>query len=266
MATYNGERFLEPQLESLIRQSYSEWRLLVHDDGSSDNSIKILKQFRNRYPNKISIIEDNIRTGSAKNNFFHLMSFVNTDYVMLCDQDDVWFNDKIEVTLQKIQESEANFTGPIAAYTDLCVVDEKLSIISNSMKKRQKLRHAVTLNDILLSNCVSGCTLMLNRPATKLLTFPAEAIMHDWWFAIEIVRNNGILLEIKKPTIYYRQHAHNAVGSKRVGWLYTLGKIAHLAKTLKNIADQYAQYRHVLGQAPLQFGLGKLKHYYGSHR
>ena len=107
MATYNGERFLPVQLDSILNQEFEDWVLLVSDDGSTDRTREILLQYQKRYPNKIQILEKEKPTGSAKKNFLFLTNQAKDyPYLMYCDQDDFWKPEKVRLTLEKMKEIE----------------------------------------------------------------------------------------------------------------------------------------------------------------
>ena len=100
MAVYNGERFLAEQIESIIGQSYSDWHLYICDDGSKDNSVQIMSDYAEKYPNLITVSVNSEPTGSACGNFMRMLSKSESEYVMFSDQDDFWLADKIKLTLE----------------------------------------------------------------------------------------------------------------------------------------------------------------------
>ena len=135
LATYNGEKFLAEQLDSLFSQTYSDFIIYAHDDGSTDQTVGILHQYQNKYPEKL-IILDYEPTGGAKNNFYSLMQRVDADYYMFCDQDDIWLPFKVDVSLKKIQGMELTYICmPCLVFSDLRVVDHQLNTISDSFKE-----------------------------------------------------------------------------------------------------------------------------------
>ena len=196
---YNAKEFVAETIQSVLEQTYQNWELIIHDDNSKDNTVSIIKEYTSIYPDKIKFLNDDISTGGAKENFTYLLNNIddNYDYVMFCDQDDVWLEDKIEITLKKMMQVEdINSNKPVLIHTDLKVVDEKLNIISESMFKYQRLNldNQYKLNKIALENIITGCTVMLNKKLVSMSkTIPKEAIMHDWWIAIITLQNNGII-------------------------------------------------------------------------
>lgn len=237
MATYNGEKFLADQLESLLTQTNQEWVLLIHDDGSSDNTISIINQYQANYPRQIIFIHDGIKTGGAKNNFAHLLSLASAPYIMFCDQDDVWKPDKIQMTYACMQIIEAeNPDKPVLIHTDLEVVDDALNSISPSMLAYQKLILSPSFEQLLVRNSITGCTVMLNRKALELsLPIPKQAAMHDWWLGLTVLANNGIIKFINSSTVYYRQHDGNSIGVQRADIWYYSKKILHFGSVLYSI-------------------------------
>lgn len=216
VACYNGENFLKQQLDSLINQTYQDFNIILRDDGSKDSSLKILKQFKADYPDKVTLIEGN-PTKSAKNNFFELMKYAKSEYIMFCDQDDVWLENKVEITLSKMKDTENAYGKdvPVLCHTDLSVADKDLNITHNSFFKMQKFDISKTsLNRALVQNIVTGCTVMINRALLNIAkgTNSNDVIMHDWWLFL-IASAFGRVEAINSPTILYRQHENNQVGA-----------------------------------------------------
>jgi glycosyltransferase involved in cell wall biosynthesis len=249
MATYNGDKFIKEQIESILNQTYQNWKLIIHDDNSKDNTVKIIKEYIYKYPEKIVFIDDKISTGGAKENFTYLLNKIddNYDYVMFCDQDDVWLENKIKLTLDKMLEVEKhNKNKPVLIHTDLKVVDEKLRIISESMFKYQKLNlsNQYDIKKIAIENIITGCTMMLNKNlAVESKCIPKEAIMHDWWIAIITLREKGVIEFLNKSTIMYRQHSINTIGAKKVNLLYYAKKLLKLKEVISSYKTIYIQYK-----------------------
>jgi len=229
MATYNGERFIREQINSILNQTYENWKLIIHDDGSTDSTVNIVKEYVKKYPEKIILIEDGIRCGGAKENFAHLINIAkakfNFDYIMFSDQDDVWLPNKIEITLQKMIEVETQYKNtPIIVHTDLTVVDANLNIIAKSFWEYQTMNPwNNTIACLLLENTVTGCTMMINKNLfEKIIIFPKEAICHDSWIALVCSAIGGVIARIKAPTVLYRQHGKNVTGARRYNLFISL--------------------------------------------
>lgn len=228
MATFNGDKYLKDQIDSILRQTYSDWHLIIRDDGSTDNTISILKSYQKTYPNKISVIVNNSNKHGAKENFFFLSRMALKEkykYIMYSDQDDIWKKDKIDVTLKKFKEIEKDENIPVLVHTDLEVVDNNLNVIASSFIKYSKLDNNDNFSHLLIQNNITGCTILINRALlSKSLSIKNDKkiIMHDWWFAI-IASVFGKIAFLNKSTILYRQHGDNVVGAKKIS-LYSMSK------------------------------------------
>ena len=244
LASYNGERYIEQQLDSLLEQTYGDFKILISDDGSKDGTLGIIKDYIKRYPNKICLLEGE-PTGSAKKNFMKLLNACNSEYMMFCDQDDYWNKEKIEITYKKMQELEAKRSGlPLLVHTDLFVADAGLNIISESFFEYQKISpDRNKLENVLVQNNVTGCTVMINKRLADMLKAktPQKYIMHDWWINI-IATAFGTVDYINQPTMYYRQHSDNEVGAKNAtGMDFLVSKIKNIGKVKKNYYDSFSQ-------------------------
>ena len=218
LATLNGEKYLKAQLESIAAQTYENWQLVVGDDGSTDQTLEILKEFQKEHPNQVTIYENNPPFGSAKGNFINLLRNSYGPHFMFCDQDDVWKRDKIYLTLQKMEALETRYGDkvPILVHSDLSVVDENLEMVAESFFQYANLPKRVMLNRLIVQNSVTGCTVMINRCLQQFflrqLPIP-KIIMHDYWAAL-IAKVFGKIGFVNEPTMLYRQHGHNSVGAK----------------------------------------------------
>lgn len=219
LATFNCELFLSEQLDSVLAQTYGHWRLLAHDDGSDDDTALILKQYAQQYSEKIEILDDGKRFGGASKNFGHLLQHRDAEYIMFCDQDDVWLPEKIEKTKRAMEALERCYPGvPLLVHTDLKVTDETLDVIDDSFWHYSGLDPVRdSFNRLLMQNVVTGCTVMINRAlARKALPIPDDAIMHDWWLALVAARF-GKIGRVDEATMLYRQHSQNDTGAQRFG-------------------------------------------------
>jgi glycosyltransferase involved in cell wall biosynthesis len=214
LATYNGEKYLAEQLESILAQTETEWVVYLHDDGSTDRTRNIIREYVVSYPSRFRYI-DGASTGGAKNNFFYLLSQVEARYYMFCDQDDVWKEQKIEWTLERMRAVEPD-NAPALVFTELQVVDEQLQTISGSMSSFQSLDCTKTrINRLMMQNVITGCTVMINRTLRDqmlLVQHMDNIIMHDWWAGL-IASLYGSISFVEEPTILYRQHHANSVGA-----------------------------------------------------
>lgn len=215
MATYNGARFVSQQIESILAQSYPDFVLFVNDDVSTDGTYDIAVEFSEKYPAKIFVSRNQVNSGGAKHNFLNMMIDHKDDYVMLCDQDDVWLPDKIKDTLEKMKQQERKYPNtPILVHSDLKLVDAELNIIAPSYEKAMNSRFSRTaFHQVLIQNTFAGCSAMYNRAAADLIVSkPPYCVMHDWWLEL-VVATFGHIAHITEPTILYRQHSDNLIGA-----------------------------------------------------
>ena len=245
LATYNGEKYIAEQIESILNQTEEEWMLYIHDDGSKDKTMEIVKEYEKQYPEKIVVI-DGPSTGGAKTNFFYLFHQVEAPFYMCCDQDDVWLPEKIEVTKKEMDNlSRGDEDKPCLVFTELCVVDGELSVIAENMRDYQGLDcKKVNLNRALIQNVVTGCTMMVNQVMREELlkvTEYTDVLMHDWWATLVAVRFGKVSF-IETPTILYRQHGNNGVGaSNATSLLYQIKRMFQgdeIKKSLLNTRKQ----------------------------
>lgn len=227
VATYNGEKYIKEQIDSLLNQTYKDIRILIRDDGSNDNTVKIIKEYIEKYGNKIVLIEDDIKCGSSMKNFMELTKHASADYVMYCDQDDFWFKDKVKISLEEMKKNEENGNKPIALYTDYIETDSNLKELKQNKKNSQiYYKKDLDLSHLLVQNYLTGCCIMVNKELCQSLVEYSDAIlMHDWWIAIYAV-TFGKIVHIEKEYMYYRQHSNQVVGAKNVRSIkYVLQKL-----------------------------------------
>lgn len=215
MAVYNGERYVQEQVDSILGQTYRNWRLIIQDDGSTDRTVSLLQPYARSYPERIFLYQREENSGAAYLNFYSMLPLSSAHYVMFCDHDDIWMPDKIERTWQEMKRLEKGNKGlPYLVHTDLKVVKEDLSVLDSSMVRRQKLNPYASFRQIMVQNGVTGCTMMVNRPLLdRVEEIPKYSVMHDWWFAL-IAAAFGRIGYVDRPTILYRQHGDNQVGAK----------------------------------------------------
>lgn len=224
LATYNGEKYIKEQIDSILNQTYSNFRLLISDDCSQDGTRKILEEYQKK-DNRIILFYQEKNLGYVKN-FEFLLTKVKNNIYALSDQDDVWNKEKIEKYINKMYEDNSDLV-----FGDLEIVDENLDTIYNSfnrfMKLNKKIIKAKGHNKMYLHNCVTGCTIVAkNKFMDKILPIPNEtkSLLHDHWISL-IISIYGKTSYIEKTYIKYRQHEKNQIGTSKT------------AKNMKSIDD-----------------------------
>ena len=257
LATFQGERFLAAQLDSILAQTHEDWHLTLRDDGSTDGTLAVAEGYASRYPGRIAVLTRATPSGSAAANFLELLAASTARYVMLADQDDVWLPDKVARTVEAMTALEARLGAgvPALVHTDLSVVDADLNVLEPSLVRSQVLDGGeVRLSALVAQNPVTGCTVMVNRALADLVRTPADGVaMHDWWLAL-LAGAFGGLTFVDVPTVLYRQHGGNVVGARSARTLrYKLaraldrdGVVASLAASYRQAAAFLATYRDEL--------------------
>lgn len=211
MSTYNGQQFLAEQIRSIQEQTFSDWTLLIRDDGSSDQTKVLLQDFASQ-DSRIRLIdvEEQRNLGVIKS-FHRLLRYEKADYYFFSDQDDVWLPDKLEVSLQEARLYPTD--QPLMVYMDLTVVNQDLEVMSESMIRSQSHHANTQLVQELTENTVTGGVAMINHALAELWSGTEDILMHDWYLAL-LASALGTLVFIDKPGELYRQHADNVLGAR----------------------------------------------------
>jgi len=246
LATYNGEKFLKAQLESIYAQTYKNIEVVVTDDCSDDRTLEILEQYREQHG--LKYYQNDTNLGVVKN-FERAISFCRGEYIALADQDDIWLDNKIELLVNHIGNSSMIFT-------DAKLIDEKGNVIQKSFHESTKeyIPTVDAYNYLLHKNFVTGCTVLFDKNIIKgKLSIPEKLFLHDHWLALLATQYNGVKY-VKQQLILYRQHENNLVGSninrkKNPGISFSF--IKDKFKDLRNIEAnhhekmQYERLKHI---------------------
>lgn len=232
LATYNGCGFIEEQVNSILRQTYQDFKILIRDDGSTDGTVDVVDRLASLNPGKIEVYTRVGENKGVRQNFEELLKMSTANYVMFSDQDDVWFPEKIQISLDRVLSAERDYgcDKPLLAFTDLSVVDADLNLLSSSFWGYQKLDVGLSKNwrDLVVQNVVTGCTVIMNKAARDVcLPFPNIEMLHDHWVA-SVISKNGFVLPIDSPTIYYRQHGANVEAARVFNFFYVFKKLLSL--------------------------------------
>ena len=249
MSTYNGQQFLAEQIRSIQDQSYTDWILFIRDDGSSDNTKEILKDFEHQ-DSRIHLIDNDKSDNLGVIKSFHkLVNHDRADYYFFSDQDDVWLPNKLELSLKEAQNYLADL--PLMVYMDLKVVNQDLEIMTESMVKSQSHHANTELVQELTENTVTGGVAMINHALAEMWQETDDILMHDWYLAL-LASAFGNLVFIDQPGELYRQHSDNVLGARTLSKRFKKWIRPHIlfAVYWDLIKNSQKQARHLL-QMPL---------------
>ena len=225
MATYNGEKYLNEQIDSLLNQTYKNIQIIISDDCSKDSTKNILKQYEEQEPQKIKVFYQEKNLGYVKN-FEFLLNYEkeqeDSSIYMLCDQDDVWKEEKVERSLEKLKEGNYDLV-----FGDIEVIDEnlntKLKSYNDFMHLTPRIKKYISSYKLqYLYNCMTGCTIISRKELlNKVLPFPKNSkyVIHDYWLGL-IAEIYGKVGYLQTPYILYRQHGTNQVGIFKASYNY----------------------------------------------
>ncbi|MDR3121069.1 MAG: glycosyltransferase family 2 protein [Clostridiales bacterium] len=270
LAAYNGERHIARQLDSLLAQKERDFRIFIRDDRSSDATFRIAREYAANNPERIFAVQNDVNSGGSRQNFLRMIAEYRDDYLMLCDQDDVWLPEKIGTELAKMREMECRHgkDTPLLVHSGLRVVDERLTLVSPGRGGATLARQLnidpekTALHELLVQNVLTGCTILYNRALAELVAAGVAAggrqpetadkaandaiIMHDWWLGL-VASAFGRIAYIREPLILYRQHAQNAVGSKNTRSLrYIAARLLNSRESREVVRQTYRQAEYFL--------------------
>lgn len=253
LATYNGEKYVAELLDSILAQTYDDFVIYIHDDGSTDRTANILEGYVNTCPNKICILKG-APTGTARDNFFYLMESVETDYYMFADQDDYWCPNKIAKSVDEIKSVERNnIKKPCLVFSDAEVINKDGKIIDKSLMHYNQLApYDLSFNRLVVQNTAPGCTMLFNKAARDLALCYKRCnidniMIHDWWIILT-TSALGKVEYMDMPLMKYRQHGSNAIGAKKETGLFKNIQLIWWALTLSHIGRTKERIRHFVNQ------------------
>lgn len=216
LAAHNGAPFIEEQIRSIQGQTNPEWRLFVSDDCSTDDTVYRVRRLASD-DSRIRLVVWPSRSGSASRQFLRSVKILPPGYLMFCDQDDIWLPDKIEVSLACMNalERRHGVCTPCLVHTDLKVVDQDLNIVADSFVEYARIDVNRTIPTALTTNCVTGCTAMVNASLRDLLIKTPDSaffVMHDWLIYL-LAESFGRRMFVDRATVLYRQHDSNVAGA-----------------------------------------------------
>ncbi|GIP00006.1 hypothetical protein J14TS5_50910 [Paenibacillus lautus] len=212
LSAYNGEQYISEQIQSILNQTYPSISILIRDDGSTDQTVQVLEQLIKIHPDQIKLIKGpNVGVVSS---FFELLRAADAevDYYCFCDQDDVWFDHKVEHALARLNSS-IHTEVPAMVFTSTYLTDDELN--RKGTWPKPPTREPSFFN-ALYENIAIGATITMNRSARNLFMHSRsvdsqKVLMHDWWFYL-LVSVFGTVIYDNTPSMLYRQHSNNVVG------------------------------------------------------
>lgn len=233
ISTYNGEKYLEDQINSLLNQQGIDVEILARDDGSSDNTINILSKYAMKYSSFSFYSGNNVK--SAQSFLDLVVKAKDADFYAFCDQDDVWEDDKLLIAVEKIEKLDQS--KPALYYSNLKIVDKDLNVhrLSHTRKMYNSNKYSV-----LTENLCTGCTAVFNKKAKEIISLklPNYCTMHDaWLYMVCMLMGNCVYDEAAH--IMYRQHEKNVVGTYLEKNKYKILKKRMLRLFDKNLQPRY---------------------------
>lgn len=207
MATYNGAKFVCRQLDSVLKQLSADDEVIVVDDGSKDNTVQLIRE---TYEDRVQVYV-NERNIGVIHSFEKAISLAKGDILFLCDQDDLWEDDKVETVLKTFRKEDA-----ILVVHDAYVVDGNLETINPSWNNfnHNNINQGIFGN--ILKNAYTGAFMAFKKELKEdILPFPASIEMHDQWIALVCMLEKKKITFIDKPLVKYVRHGGNVTGMKR---------------------------------------------------
>lgn len=204
IASYNGEKYIKEQIESIIPQLKETDEIIVSDDYSSDNTISILESFND---NRIKIFKNSLGKGVI-NNFQNAISHSTYNIIFLCDQDDIWRNDKVNVMLQQFEDENITLVLSNAKYINKIGESMESRFFEKPVPENSQIKH-------FIKPLFLGCAIAFKKESVpKVFPIPKNIPMHDWWIGA-LHMYYGKVKYIDEDLIYYRRHDNNVTSRRK---------------------------------------------------
>lgn len=236
ISTYNGEKYLKEQLDSILNQTYSNLEIVIRDDGSKDGTIDLIKEYQQKYGN--ITLNEGTNLGFIKS-FFELLTLADADYYAYCDQDDIWLENKVELAVQKL--NEADNTKPNMVFGNSDYYDENMTF-----KEKGEQHKTFSFQNSLYECVAQGMTMTINQVAKKMIieNIPEKCLFHDWWTYM-ICSGMGNVLYNDETVVKYRRFEKNATAEGQGVLKIFLWRIKNLLTDngMKAIKAQQIEYK-----------------------
>lgn len=247
MASYNGEKYIGQQIESIIKQTYKNWSMVIRDDGSNDNTVNIIKGYCET-DSRISLLQNNTDRHGAYLNFFTLIDYAKQsgayDYYFFSDQDDIWLADKMEKMIRHA-EQRCNKACPCLCYGDMQIIDKNGTIIYPSINSVMGIGEMSGMSLFFAHGYLWGCDVMLNKKLFNLVpVYPLDdphinIMSHDNYFG-KFCTLVGKIEYLNEPCIQHRRHDDNTTGFYDIN-LGPHKAFKRLVKQFDNIVQTHAR-------------------------
>jgi len=238
LCTYNGDRFIEQQLDSFYKQTHRNLKIWVSDDNSTDKTLEILKNYQKEWGEDRLVINKGPQKGCIEN-FMNITcnKDINADFYAYADQDDIWEEDKIERALEALK----NYSEMPALYG---ARTKLIDVSGNNIGLSPLFAKPPSFKNALVQSIAGGNTMVFNNHAIELLRSAGElkVVSHDWWAYILISGAGGKIIYDSKPSLLYRQHDSNVIGANQ-----TIG--AKLKRIMLLFKGNYRKWNDINTQA-----------------
>lgn len=237
ISSYNGEKYLKEQLDSILRQTYQNIEIVIRDDGSKDSTIQIIREYQKKHSN--IVLQEGENLGFLKS-FFKLLQFEDADYYAFCDQDDVWLERKIELAVKALENADDSKPNMVFGNSDY--YDETMHLIGKG-----EIHKTFSFKNSLYECVAQGMTMTINNEARKMIlaNIPEKCLFHDWWTYM-ICSGMGNVLYNDETVVKYRRLPKNATAEGQNIFKIFAWRIKNLftGDGMKNIRAQQLEYKH----------------------
>jgi len=222
MATYNGQLYIKKQLDSICNQSLKDWKLIIRDDGSSDETIEIIREYCKK-DGRIHLVCNETSLHGAYQNFWALIDYAKKnedfDYCFFSDQDDIWPIYKLELMTSNAAQYDQDI--PLLEYGDMQIINEKDEIVENSLNEIMGIGHMSGYTQFYSAAFVWGCNMMINRKLIDIINvFPLNhpaihRMSHDNYYT-KVCLITGNVIYLPKPCLLHRRHTNNVTSGNHL--------------------------------------------------
>ncbi len=236
ISTYNGKKYLKEQLDSILNQTYPNIEIVIRDDGSTDSTLELVKEYQEKHSN--IRLKEGTNIGFIKS-FFKLLEMADADYYAYCDQDDIWLENKIELAVNAL--NQADNTKPNMAFGNADYYDEDMNFMSKGEEHK-----TYSFKNSLYECVAQGMTMTINHVAKEMIieNIPEKCLFHDWWTYM-ICSGLGMVLYNDETVVKYRRFQKNATAEGQSILKIFLWRIEKLVTDngMKDIKIQQQEYK-----------------------